>query len=405
MVMMTTEPNRTRKVRRGRNGSHSVAETIARWRERNRQLDCSIDGEKLVRKPPAKGSKKGCMRGKGGPENRSCRYRGVRQRTWGKWVAEIREPNRGNRLWLGTFPTAIQAALAYDDAARAMYGASARVNLPGAVTRGGSSESTTTLHHSDAAGASVSGADQIKFLITKLRDESLSDRINASGSRESTTEFPTVELEDEGGRNEEPSVVADACNAELYQSDAPEGEFAIEDMLRIMGADADNSDADHFGAVGRDTNWQCTDPGDTSLDFRHTDATTAWDIERYPFDYSDALLMSPGDDWEYGPGETPRTVDWGISCADLLSSPERWRRDLFWRRSLSVVLLASARSLVATPENPNRRVRWPPDLAWLEAFQSRVRPIRDADDSREFKAALKLATGLGAEDPASPYAL
>ncbi|CAL9096478.1 unnamed protein product, partial [Musa textilis] len=301
---------RTRKVRRGRSGSHSVAETIARWRERNRQLDCSIDGEKLVRKPPAKGSKKGCMRGKGGPENRSCRYRGVRQRTWGKWVAEIREPNRGNRLWLGTFPTAIQAALAYDDAARAMYGASARVNLPGAVTRGGSSESTTTLHHSDAAGASVSGADQIKFLITKLRDD--------------TTEFPTVELEDEGGRNEEPSVVADACNAELYQSDAPEGEFSIEDMLRLMGADADNSDADHFGAVGRDTNWQCTDPGDTSLDFRHTDATTAWDIEQYPFDYSDALLLSPGDDWEYGPGETPRTVDFGISCADLLSSPERW---------------------------------------------------------------------------------
>ncbi|CAL9096476.1 unnamed protein product, partial [Musa textilis] len=48
---------------------------------------------------------------------------------------------------------------------------------------------------------------------------------------------------------------------------------------------------------------------------------------------------------------------------------------------------------------------WPPDLAWLEAFQSRVRPIRDADDSREFKAALKLAAGLVAEDPASPYAL
>ncbi|URD77983.1 TELO2 interacting protein 1 [Musa troglodytarum] len=34
----------------GRNGSHPVSETIARWREHNRQLDCSIDGEK--RKPP-----------------------------------------------------------------------------------------------------------------------------------------------------------------------------------------------------------------------------------------------------------------------------------------------------------------------------------------------------------------
>ncbi|CAL9085457.1 unnamed protein product [Musa textilis] len=108
----------------------------------------------------------------------------------------------------------------------------------GALSRD-SSESTTTLHHSDAVGASVSSADQIKFLITKLKDEVHSDRMNVSGSRESIIEFPTVELEDEGGRNEEPSVVADACNVELYQY-VPEGEFSIEDMLRIMGIDTEN---------------------------------------------------------------------------------------------------------------------------------------------------------------------
>ncbi|KAL2504042.1 Dehydration-responsive element-binding protein 2D [Abeliophyllum distichum] len=87
-------------------------------------------GEGKVRKAAQASSRKGCMRGKGGPENAACTFKGVRQRTWGKWVAEIREPNGGNRMWLGTFDNSYDAAVAYDAAAWKLYGPDAKLNLP-----------------------------------------------------------------------------------------------------------------------------------------------------------------------------------------------------------------------------------------------------------------------------------
>ncbi|XP_057417968.1 ethylene-responsive transcription factor ERN3-like [Lotus japonicus] len=59
------------------------------------------------------------------------KFLGVRQRPSGRWIAEIKDSSSQKlRVWLGTFDRAVEAALAYDSAARLLRGKNAKTNFP-----------------------------------------------------------------------------------------------------------------------------------------------------------------------------------------------------------------------------------------------------------------------------------
>uniref|UniRef100_A0A2C9VVC9 AP2/ERF domain-containing protein n=1 Tax=Manihot esculenta TaxID=3983 RepID=A0A2C9VVC9_MANES len=88
-----------------------------------------IFGHEALYSNPTTTLENGDERIKGKVNNGVRRYLGVRQRPSGRWVAEIKDSSQKLRLWLGTFDTAEEAAMAYDGAARVLRGRNAKTNF------------------------------------------------------------------------------------------------------------------------------------------------------------------------------------------------------------------------------------------------------------------------------------
>ncbi|KAK3131674.1 hypothetical protein QOZ80_6AG0509810 [Eleusine coracana subsp. coracana] len=121
---------------------------------------CAVDPSPALPPATAGGGKRKSPATGGAAERR---FRGVRKRPWGKYAAEIRDPQSGTRLWLGTFDTAEEAARKYDSFARQFRGPAAMTNFPAPPSTPG--RLPVPAAHQDGVSSNEESSDESQLVV------------------------------------------------------------------------------------------------------------------------------------------------------------------------------------------------------------------------------------------------